>query len=67
MSLRTIHIVIILFSIALSLFFGWWALNETRLHPGSGLLVWGILSAALGVLLIPYLVWFILKIRKGGA
>lgn len=67
MSLRTIHIVIILFSIALSLFFGWWALLRTPVDPESGLLVWGILSTALGTLLIPYLVWFIFKVRKGGA
>ena len=67
MSLRAVHIVVILFSIAISLFFGWWALQDVQIHPDSGMLIWGIFSAALGILLIPYLIWFILKIRKGGA
>ena len=64
MSLRAVHIIVILFSIAISLFFGWWAI---RINADPKLFVWGIFSTALGVLLIPYLVWFILKARKGGA
>lgn len=64
MSLKTIHIVVILLSISLSLFFGWWAI---RINPDPKLFIWGILSGTLGLLLIPYLIWFILKVRRGGA
>lgn len=55
MSLRVIHIFLMLCSIALALFMALW----TKLYP------WlTFLSASLVVVLSGYLVWFILKTGK---
>ncbi|MGH7198896.1 MAG: hypothetical protein ACREH5_09200 [Candidatus Omnitrophota bacterium] len=64
MSLRAVHVIVILFSIAITLFFGFWAMADYRTSVNSANLYWGIASLAGGTALIPYLVWFILKTRK---
>jgi len=63
MSLRAVHIIVILFSIAVTLFFGYWAILDTQ-AGNTGNLYWGIASLAGGTALIPYLFWFIVKTKK---
>ena len=64
MSLRLIHIVVILFSIAITVFFGFWAVQNSRDTGEITNLYWGIASLIGAAVLIPYLIWFILKTRK---
>ncbi len=61
MSLRAFHIVFIVLSVLLLAGFGYWQ-NEVRQN-----LFFSGLSYASSVLLAAYLVWFILKIKKGKA
>jgi len=66
MSLKIVHIAVILFSIAVTLFFGVWAIRDYGSSGNSGNLVWGIASLAGGIILIPYLAWFLSKSKKAG-
>ena len=47
---------VIVMAIAVSIFFGVWALRTYA--------AWGIASLAVGAILIPYIFWFISKTRK---
>ena len=64
MSLRAVHIIVILFSILITLFFGFWAMTDYRASGSVVNLYWGIASLAGGTALVPYLCWFISKTRK---
>ncbi len=64
MSLRAVHIIVILFSIGITLFFGFWAVRDYLDHHNTANLCWGIASLVGGLVLIPYLIWFFLKTRK---
>ena len=59
MSLRAIHVFVIFLSILLLFFFGFWAISNSHAY-----LYWGIISMSAGILLVAYLVWFIIKIRR---
>ncbi len=65
MSLRAVHIIVILFSIGITFFFGFWAIRESQ-AGNTETLYWGIASLAGGIALIPYLFWFIAKTKKKG-
>jgi predicted RND superfamily exporter protein len=64
MSLKIIHVFVILLSIVLTLGFGFWALREYTVSKALGTLVWGGASSIVGLVLLPYLVWFIKKMRS---
>ncbi len=64
MSLRAIHIFVIFLSILLLLFFGFWAILNFQASGNAANLYLGIVSALAGILLVPYLVWFIMKVRR---
>ncbi len=64
MSLRAIHIFVIFLSILLLLFFGFWAILNFQTSKNAANLYLGIVSASVGILLVPYLVWFIMKVRR---
>lgn len=66
MSLKVIHLAIILFSIALTLFFGFWATAHYLRTQNTSSLVWGMFSSFMGIALIPYWVWFFIKSKKSG-
>ena len=66
MSLKVVHIFIIILSIGLAIFFGFWAINDYNNLKNTWNLVWGIVSLSVGFILIPYLIWFILKARRTG-
>lgn len=56
MSLKSIHIVVMLTAIATLTFFGVYFMASYR--------VWAILSLSLAALLVPYLFWFLNKLKK---
>lgn len=56
MSLKWVHVFVIVMAIGVSIFFGIWALGN---YP-----IWGMASLAVGIILIPYIFWFISKTRK---
>ena len=64
MSLRAIHVIVILLSIGLLLFFGVWAIATYQTIQMPANLVLGLISLFAGILLLPYIVWFIMKIKK---
>ncbi len=64
MSLKAIHIFVILLSILLLFFFGFWSIIHFQVSKKSLDLSLGIVSALAGILLVPYLVWFIMKLRR---
>ena len=64
MSLRAIHIFVIVLSILLLFFFGFWSISHFLVSHNRPDLYMGILSALVGILLVPYLVWFIMKLRR---
>ena len=66
MSLKVVHIVIILLSIALTLFFGFWAINDYSQSKNTANLYWGIASLVSAAVLIPYLIWFFTKMKRAG-
>jgi len=66
MSLKVVHIFIIVLSIGLAVFFGLWAINDYLNLKNTWNLVWGITSLLVGSILIPYLIWFILKAKRAG-
>ena len=61
MSLRVIHIFVILISILLAIFYGAWALNDHFNSKNNLNLYLGVLSFLVAGVLIPYLLWFIKK------
>ncbi len=66
MSLKAVHIVVIILSIAVSFFFGFWAVRDYQATANSLNLVWGVFSFIIGAMLIPYLFWFLRKIKRAG-
>ena len=56
MSLKWVHVFVITMAIGISFFFGFWGLGKY--------FYCGIASLAVGMVLIPYLCWFISKMRK---
>lgn len=64
MSLKIVHIFVISLSICLALFFGVWAVNDHAVSKNTLILVMGVVSLAVGVSLIGYLAWFIIKMKK---
>ena len=64
MSLRAIHVFVILLSILLLFFFGFWSIIHFQVTKAHSDLYLGILSTVAGILLVPYLVWFIIKLRR---
>lgn len=66
MSLRVVHVCVILASIGITLFFGFWAVGEHQHSHNGAILCWGMASLAGGLALIPYVVWFLLKTRRTG-
>ena len=64
MSLRALHVIVIIFSILLLFFFGVWAISNFQISKNTAILTLGIVSVLAGILLVPYLVWFIIKIRR---
>jgi hypothetical protein len=63
MSLKSFHIFFIVMAILSSLGFALWAFTLGGAAPGSAIGMMGIGSALLGVALIVYGVWFV--VRKG--
>ena len=63
MSLKAIHVMVILFSIAVLIFFGFWGISNGQALQHSYFYL-GVVSLLAGILLVPYLVWFIMKMRK---
>lgn len=66
MSLKAFHLVFILASIALSVWFGVWCLNEYSFTESQGTLVMGLLSFASTVGMSFYLAWFLRKSKNIG-
>ena len=64
MSLRAVHIFVILTSILLAIFYGAWSLNDYFSSKNSLNLYLGVLSFLVTGILIPYLLWFLKKIRS---
>lgn len=64
MSLKSIHIFVILTSILLATFYGAWSLNDYFNSKNSLSLYLGVLSFLVAGVLIPYLLWFIKKTRS---
>ncbi len=64
MSLKWVHVFVILMAIGISLFFGVWAIRDFQVSHSTTNLAWGAASILAGIVLIPYLFWFILKMRK---
>ena len=64
MSLKVVHVFVIILSTVLLAFFGFWALCDYTASRNSVNLVWGILSLLGGIALVPYLYWFISKMKK---
>ncbi len=66
MSLRIIHIFVILVSVIFSFSFGAWGVRDWREGGPQIHLVLGALSAAAGSALVFYLVFFVKKTRQAG-
>ncbi len=63
MSLRAIHIFVILTSILLAVFYGAWSLNDYFNSKNNLSLYLGVLSFLVAGILVPYILWFLKKIR----
>ena len=64
MSLRVIHVFVILVSSAALLFFGVWSFQQFALTHLVSHLYWGGASSFLGIILVPYLFWFFSKTKE---
>ena len=64
MSLRAIHVIVIVLSIALLFFFGFWSIANYQNLKETLYLVMGSVSLLLGILLLPYVAWFIIKTKR---
>ena len=64
MSLRAVHVIVIFLSIGLLLFFGVWAVSGYRATQAPVTLILGFVSLFAGILLLPYIIWFIMKINR---
>ena len=64
MSLRVIHVFVILLSIGVTLFFGAWAVNHYLSFKDRTDLYWGLASLVGAGVLIPYLIWFLIKTKQ---
>ncbi len=64
MSLRASHIFVILASILLAIFYGAWSLKD-YFDSGYRLSLYlGVLSFLVAGILVPYILWFLKKIRS---
>ena len=63
MNLRLVHAVVILFSAALALVFGFWCVDLYRRQDGTTALVAAVVSFAVSVGLVVYDSWFLRKTR----
>ena len=66
MSLKTFHIVFVVFSTLLALVFGLWALQRYQQAQSPGMLLTAIGSGVAVVVLLVYGVWFLRKARRLG-
>jgi len=66
MSLKAFHLVFILASIALSVWFGVWCVNEYSFTESTGTLAMGIISFASTLGMGFYLAWFLRKSKNIG-
>ncbi|GEM_PF-1361017 len=64
MSLRAIHIFVILASILLATLYGAWSLNDYFNSKNNLSLYLGVLSFLVAGILVPYILWFLKKIRS---
>jgi hypothetical protein len=64
MSLKSFHILFIIIATSFCLGFFFWTMRAKTLGI-EGIWVWGALSLIFGLILIPYLKWFIKKYRTG--
>ena len=63
MSLRAIHILVILTSILLAVLYGAWSLKDYFDSNNRLSLYLGVLSFLVAGILVPYILWFLKKIR----
>ncbi len=63
MSLKAIHVFLILTSILLAIFYGAWSLNDYSNSKNSLNLYLGLLSFLVAGVLVPYILWFLKKVR----
>ena len=63
MNLRLIHAVVILFSAALAVLFGFWCLDVYRRQDGTTALVAAIVSFTVSLGLVAYDSWFLRNTR----
>lgn len=63
MNLRAIHAVVILFSAALALLFGFWCLDVYRHQDGVATLVAAVAAFATSIGLVVYDSWFLRRTR----
>ena len=63
MNLRSVHAVLIGFSAALAMLFGFWCLSQYRQENGLAILVAGITSFVVSLGLVAYDSWFLRRTR----
>ena len=63
MNLRSVHAVLIGFSAALAVLFGFWCLSQYRQDNGLAILVAGIASFVVSAGLVAYDSWFLRRTR----
>ena len=63
MSLKTFHIVFVVFSTILAIGFGWWAIRDYQRTGEAASMVFGVLSLCGAVSLLVYGRWFLRKLK----